>query len=171
MTTCNNLQPGSLAQPEQAVGRAVRNPCADGGLPPGLLGAPATALAYLELPALAASVPLARRHVRGTLAQWGLGAVADDAETVTSELVTNAIVASAALAFRAEVGLLVATCPGQLMVLVWDASSDRPVRRHDDDDAVAGRGLGIVAALSARCGWTPDGRGKVVWAVLDLARP
>jgi anti-sigma regulatory factor (Ser/Thr protein kinase) len=113
-------------------------------------------------------VPQARRHVTGTLARWGLGDVADDAQLVTSELVTNAIAASAALPFRADVGLLVAACPGQLILLVWDASQDRPVRRGDDDDAVAGRGLGIVAALTSRWGWAPDGRGKVVWAVLDL---
>lgn len=56
------------------------------------------------------------------------------------------------------------------MVLVWDASHELPVRGRDDDAAVAGRGLGIVAALSARWGWAPDGRGKVVWAVLDLER-
>jgi anti-sigma regulatory factor (Ser/Thr protein kinase) len=160
VTTCNN--------PATATGHDVATRSCASVRPPGALNAPGAQLTYLELESRAGSVPQARRHVRDTLARWGLGDVADDAQLVTSELVTNAIAASAALPFRADVGLLVAACPGQLMLLVWDASQDRPVRRSDDDDAVAGRGLGIVAALTSRWGWAPDERGKVVWAVLDL---
>jgi anti-sigma regulatory factor (Ser/Thr protein kinase) len=141
---------------------------------PGLLAAAAAAdgarprQAYLELAALTGAVPQARRHVRATLARWGLSQVADDTELICSELVTNAISASAALPFLAGVGLLIAACPGQLIMLVWDASHERPARPSRDDDAVTGRGLGIVEALSASWGWVPDPRGKVVWAVVDL---
>jgi anti-sigma regulatory factor (Ser/Thr protein kinase) len=123
---------------------------------------------YLELEALVSSAPRARRQIRETLARWGLTGAADDAELIACELVTNAISASAKLPFRADVGLLVAACPGRLIMLVWDASTDRPIRPEPDDDAVTGRGLGIVEALSARWGWVPDARGKVVWAMLDL---
>jgi anti-sigma regulatory factor (Ser/Thr protein kinase) len=87
---------------------------------------------------------------------------------IACELVTNAITASAELPFRATVGLLVGAQPGRLIVMVWDASRERPVRPNPDDDAVTGRGLAIVAALSARWGWVSDVRGKVVWAMVDL---
>lgn len=127
--------------------------------------------AYLELAALASSASQARRHVRDALARWGLSHVADDAELIASELVTNAITASAALPFRAAVGLLVAAQPGRVFVMVWDASHKRPVLPGQSDDAVTGRGLAIVAAMSASWGWVPDARGKVVWAVVDLEDP
>jgi anti-sigma regulatory factor (Ser/Thr protein kinase) len=131
---------------------------------------------YLELEARASSAPQARRHVRSTLARWGLSQcglsqVADDAELIAGELIANAIAASAGLPFPAWVGLAISACPARLSVLVWDASGDRPVRRPHDDDAVTGRGLGIVAALSTRWGWTSDVRGKVVWASIDLECP
>jgi anti-sigma regulatory factor (Ser/Thr protein kinase) len=159
VTTCNNPATAGHDAPTRSN---------DSVRPPGALSVPPAQMAYLELESRAGSVSQARRHVRSTLARWGLGNVANDAQLVTSELVTNAIAASAVLPFRADVGLLVAAYPGQLMLLVWDASQDRPVRRSNDDDAVAGRGLGIVAALTSRWGWAHDGRGKVVWAVLDL---
>lgn len=155
-------QPATTAAPDPATRSD------DGMRAPGIPDPPPRRLAYLELNACAGAVPQARRHVRSMLAKWDLPDIADDAELVTSELVTNAIAASAALPFRAGVGLLVAACRDRLMLLVWDASYDRPVRHPDDDEGVAGRGVGIVAALSTRWGWVPDGRGKVVWAMLDL---
>lgn len=127
----------------------------------------------LELAAQARAAPQARRHVRTTLARWDLDQVADDAELITCELVGNAIAASAALPAPAGVGLVIAAWPDRLMVMVRDASADRPVPTPlpgSDDYAVAGRGLAIVAALSTRWGWAPEGRGKVVWASIALSR-
>jgi hypothetical protein len=40
---------------------------------------------------------MARGHVRATLAQWGLGELADTTEMIASELTANAVNASAAL--------------------------------------------------------------------------
>jgi anti-sigma regulatory factor (Ser/Thr protein kinase) len=124
--------------------------------------------AYLEVEAHAEAVPRARRYTRSTLARWGLDRAAYDTELIACELVTNAITASAALPFRANVGLLIEACPGRLMVLVRDGSRAEPVRRHDGAEEVTGRGLGIVEALTTAWGWVPDGHGKVVWALLDL---
>jgi anti-sigma regulatory factor (Ser/Thr protein kinase) len=43
------------------------------------------------LPSIPESVRVARFHVRAALGFHGLGEYADDAETITSELVTNAV--------------------------------------------------------------------------------
>ena len=134
---------------------------------PGLLTA-LEVLASLEVEAHAEAVPRARRFARSTLSRWGLDRAAYDTELVSCELVTNAITASAALPSRASVGLLLAACPGRLMVMVRDGSSAEPVRRHDGADEVTGRGLGIVEALTIGWGWVPDAHGKIVWALLDL---
>ena len=100
---------------------------------------------------------------------WSLGAIACDAELIVSELVTNAVTAGAAVPFPARVGLYLAADTDRLTLLVWDSSPQPPVRRPHDHDAVAGRGLEIIEALSDRWGWSvPGDRGKVVWALLDL---
>lgn len=127
-----------------------------------------TACAAIEVEAHAEAVPQARRYTRSTLARWGLDKAADDIELIACELITNAITASAALPFRANVGLLLAACPGRLVVMVSDASRAQPVRRRDGGEGVTGRGLGIVEALTTAWGWVPEAHGKVVWAMLDL---
>jgi hypothetical protein len=43
------------------------------------------------LPGIPESVPIARFHIRAALGFHQLGEYADDAETITGELVTNAI--------------------------------------------------------------------------------
>jgi anti-sigma regulatory factor (Ser/Thr protein kinase) len=48
-------------------------------------------LIALALPGIPRSVPAARRHVRTALGWHGLAEYADDAEIITSELVTNAV--------------------------------------------------------------------------------
>ena len=50
---------------------------------------------FLELGALPTAVPCARLHVRQVLWEWHLGALADTTELLVSELVTNAVHASA----------------------------------------------------------------------------
>jgi hypothetical protein len=44
--------------------------------------------------ALPTAPALARGHVRTTLAGWGLGGIADDAEAIASEMTANAAAAS-----------------------------------------------------------------------------
>ena len=48
-------------------------------------------LIALTLPGIPRSVPAARRRVRAALGLHGLAGYADDAEIITSELVTNAV--------------------------------------------------------------------------------
>lgn len=52
---------------------------------------------------------------------------------------------------------------GNLRVEVTDACPSPPVRMHVPNDATAGRGLNLVAALSARWGVEPRAGGKTVW--------
>jgi len=53
-----------------------------------------------------------------------------------------------------------------VLVLVWDASDQMPVRQQPEPDAVSGRGILLVEQLSA--GWGVNvpagGNGTVVWA-------
>jgi anti-sigma regulatory factor (Ser/Thr protein kinase) len=130
---------------------------------------PRTRRTYLELAPSPAAVRQARHHAARVLASWQLGALADDASMVISELVTNAVTATAGLPFCAGIGLLLAADQAELAVLVWDASPHAPVPCPRDQDALSGRGLEIVTALTARWGFVPGPRGKVVWALLTSA--
>jgi len=120
--------------------------------------------------ATAKTVGTARQHTTATLAAWGLTAVADAAELLASELVTNACRASVG---RSAVVAMRLTCTDTDVVIeVWDANQTAPVRRVPGDDAEGGRGLLLVDALSARWAfYRPRSGGKVVWCSLPLAAP
>ena len=135
------------------------------GTPP-TAGVPARRT-YLELEAHPAVVAHARKFTRNTLGRWELSHTADNAELIVSELLANAITATERMPFRAHVGALITADPRQLLLLVWDASPEPPVRQ-DHDDAPNGRGLQIIEALAARWGSCADSRGKVVWAAMEL---
>ena len=95
-----------------------------------------------------------------------LSDAANDAELIISELLTNAITATARMKSSARIGLLMTADPGRLLLLVCDASPEPPVRQDHDHDAPAGRGLQIIEALGAKWGSCADSHGKVVWAAL-----
>jgi anti-sigma regulatory factor (Ser/Thr protein kinase) len=116
-----------------------------------------------EYPPLPESVPRARRHAQHVLDQWGLGAIALDAELALSELLTNAVRASAVLPSRPGVRVRLLADPGQLMVEVLDRAPGRPVRMAPALDEPGGRGLATVEALAHRWDWTRHGDGKIVW--------
>jgi anti-sigma regulatory factor (Ser/Thr protein kinase) len=129
---------------------------------------------YLELGALDGAVPSARLHARHLLREWGLAALAGDAELVVSELVTNAVQASRAMA-HAAIRLWLASDRTQALICVWDASPRPPARMDPAADAENGRGLLLVEAVSAQWGWFPaapgsqpagDHHGKAVWAIV-----
>jgi anti-sigma regulatory factor (Ser/Thr protein kinase) len=116
----------------------------------------------IKLPPEARSVPTARAHATQVLQGWGLSELAEDAALVVSELVTNAVRASAS-----TLHLSLSAGPGWLVVAVADAGQGCPVRYCLGNGAESGRGLRVVEALSARWGWHPvvlPGLTKVVWA-------
>ena len=122
--------------------------------------------AWLELPTDPAAVSDARRCARDALAGWGLAPMADDAALIVSELVTNAIDATAALAAGGHVTLLIAEDQVRVFLLVWDPSPLPPALCPAGSDALAGRGLQIVSELSGLWGYAGGGYGKVVWSLL-----
>jgi anti-sigma regulatory factor (Ser/Thr protein kinase) len=123
-----------------------------------------TSLIAFTLPSTSYSVQMARFYIRVALAYHELGEYAEDAEAVTSELVTNAIEHAGALKFGLEVICLAGS--GAVAVIVTDPSPDPPVKRDPTADTEHGRGLHIVDALCANWGWRPEDPGKAVYAVL-----
>jgi anti-sigma regulatory factor (Ser/Thr protein kinase) len=133
---------------------------------------------YLELQALPASVCSARRHARDILQQWHMGALSDAVELLVSEIVTNAVRASAGLTAAdrrtgqaPQVRLWLTSDRRSVLIQVWDGDDHRAVRQDAGLDAEAGRGLLLVEALSTQWGChRPDGQnGKIVWALCPRA--
>jgi anti-sigma regulatory factor (Ser/Thr protein kinase) len=123
-----------------------------------------TSLVALTLPSAPDSARKARFYTRAALSRHELGDYADDAETVTSELVTNAITHAGAATFGLEIMHLEGT--GAVAVIVTDLSPRPPVKRYPSGPSECGRGLHIVDALSAVWGWRLRNPGKAVYAVL-----
>ena len=124
---------------------------------------------HLVLGALPSAVPCARLHVRLVLAEWDLKPLADTAELIVSELMTNATEASMRLPDRPPIALRLLASEKTLVIEVWDHSPLDLEPREASPDAEGGRGLTVVAALSDRWGSERTGRRhKVVFAELAL---
>jgi anti-sigma regulatory factor (Ser/Thr protein kinase) len=123
-----------------------------------------TSLIAFTLPGTPYSVQMARFYVRAALSYHDLDGYSEDAETVTSELATNAVTHAGASPFGIEVMRLEGS--GAVAVIVTDSSPVPPVKRDPAGLAEHGHGLRLVAALSARWGWTPQDTGKSVYAIL-----
>jgi anti-sigma regulatory factor (Ser/Thr protein kinase) len=123
----------------------------------------------LELAALPTAVSCARGHVRSVVLEWGLAGLADTAELLVSELMTNALRASEGLptAGPPVVRLWLASDRACLVIHVWDGSEHFPVRQHAGPAAESGRGLMLVEHLAKDWGSYRKGKGKVVWAVMS----
>jgi anti-sigma regulatory factor (Ser/Thr protein kinase) len=119
------------------------------------------------LPSIPESVPMARLHVRVALGFHGLGEYANDVETITSELVTNAV-RHVCDDGTETIGIALARTwdPAAVTVIVSDSSPEGPIRRDTSTDSEQGRGLQIVEALSAHWGWHQQDDGKAVFATL-----
>jgi anti-sigma regulatory factor (Ser/Thr protein kinase) len=123
-----------------------------------------TSLIAFTLPSTPYSAQMARFYVRAALNYHDLGDYIEDAEMVTSELVTNAITHTDASEVSLELTCLEGT--GALAIVVTDPSPIPPVKREPTDGAEHWRGLHLVEALSARWGWRPQDPGKAVYAIL-----
>jgi hypothetical protein len=128
---------------------------------------------YVELAADLAAVPSARHLLRADLNQWGLPDLLDDAELVTTEIVSNAVNATRAThwpASRPPVrmwvrgGWLHGT--SILVVLVWDACPTAPIPGSPNAMDEAGRGLLFISEFSRWGYYHPpsEDAGKVIWA-------
>ena len=123
-----------------------------------------TSLIAFTLPSSPYSVRMARFYVRAALGYHDLGGYADDAEIVTSELVTNVIAHTRAPNFGLE--MIRFADPVSVAVVVTDTSPLPPVKRRPTRDVGHGRGLVIVDTVSAAWGWRPRPPGKAVYAIL-----
>ena len=124
-----------------------------------------TSLISFTMPGTPYSVQMARFYVRTALSYHNLGQYAEDAETVTSELVSNAVMHATAQSFGLDL-LRLTDDSGAVAVMVTDPCPLPPVKRAPTAGAEHGRGLLVVEALSARWGWSPQDPGKSVFAIL-----
>ena len=124
-------------------------------------------LITLTVPSIPGSVPVARLQVRAALGSRGLGEYADDAEIITSELVTNAVQHLCDNGTTTiKVTITYAESPAAVTIAVSDFSPHGPIRRDTTAGSEQGRGLQIIEALSAHWGWRQEDGGKAVFAVL-----
>ena len=139
-------------------------------------------LSSLEFGGLPGAVPCARMHARQVFAERGLNELAETAELLVSELVTNAVQASLAtgdlLGIRQR---LYAGRPGQrptaagadgsgpaVVAEVWDLCPEPPLPKASGPASENGRGLQLVEALAAEWGWyePPGWPGTAVWCLI-----
>lgn len=135
---------------------------------------------FLELGAYRTAPGSARGHVRNLLREWRLDHLEEPALAVVSELIANSVAATAKVAWAADrppapsVRLWLLGGAAEVMVLVWDAVPAAPVPRAAGQLEENGRGLTIVAALSARWDFyhpsAPPG-GEVTRALITAAPP
>lgn len=124
--------------------------------------------AQIDLEAVVLSPRMARRFVSDTLGPWADIDLIDAAELLVSELVTNAVVHAGS-----RVRVVIVTDPDRsdVRIEVHDDAREPPRIGSFDLDAISGRGLALVDAMSDRWGIEPDGPaapGKRVWFELHL---
>jgi hypothetical protein len=128
----------------------------------------------LELGALSTAAPCACLHVKHVLWEWGLNALAERAELLVSELVTNAVNATGQPGQTVAVNLT--GHAAGVLIEVRDADPQPPgpgpgAGEPGTDGTTDG--VLMIAALSTRWDWYPteDPPGKVVWCELSVDPP
>jgi PAS domain S-box-containing protein len=116
----------------------------------------------IELPPAHSAVRDARRATREAVGRWQMDELADPAELLVSELVTNAVRHAGG-----EVMLRVRRADSRLYVEVADGDTRLPRLRRTSEDDEGGRGLFLVDALARRWGSRPIRQGKIVWCELE----
>ena len=124
------------------------------------------------LAALPTGPACARGHVRSVAMEWGLQDLADTAELLATELITNAVRASERLRIRADLAMVpvvqlwMVSDRASIVIHVWDGSDEMPVRHEANPDDESGRGLMLVESLSKDWGAYREADDKVVWVVI-----
>ena len=122
-----------------------------------------TAVSSASFQAVPVSVREARRFLRGFLADHGRDDLIDRAQLALSEIATNAVL-HAHTDFTVTAAL---SADGGVHVAVTDQNRQLPVQRNYADQATTGRGMELVAAVTADCGIHNEGlEGKTVWFVV-----
>ncbi|MGW6907103.1 ATP-binding protein [Streptomyces sp. NPDC054940] len=134
--------------------------------------APAEPWEYsLYIPNDPRAVTVCRRTLRLILTMHGLITLADTAELLAAELISNAV-----LHTKGPAALRVRCSAGVLRIGAWDANPEPPeppVALDHLTDAEGGRGLALIRACADLWGWQPQSRngsrGKYVWCELAAA--
>lgn len=158
-------EPGDCTDPEACTGPEGRDGTEDRDDPASFAG-PASGDCFaqrLTLPGRADQVPRARAFIARTLAARGLGE--ETASLLGSELVTNSVQHSDSRLPGGTVTVAVTVTPADILVEVTDAGGPGiPVLRNGADPcAENGRGMLLVAMLSARWGYQRAGAGLTTW--------
>jgi anti-sigma regulatory factor (Ser/Thr protein kinase) len=132
---------------------------------------------YLEFAALPTAVPCARLHAKNILHEWRMAHLTATVELLVSEIVTNAVRASAGRAHRQHAPEQAISVPTvrfwltsnghRVLIQVWDSDDNIPVPQTVGLDAESGRGLLLIETLSSKWGCYTAGNqdGKIVWAM------
>ncbi len=121
-----------------------------------------TAAATTRLPTDPSAARQARAFLRGARCPAHHASVLDDAELLTSELVTNAVLHGAP---PVTISVQCDTTEG-MRIRVTDGSARRPRPRDAAPADPGGRGMALVDLLSAAWGAEPTDCGKEVWFLL-----
>ncbi|MFE0101118.1 ATP-binding protein [Streptomyces sp. NPDC059009] len=123
----------------------------------------------VELQALPSRIGQVRRIVSAQLRYWHLDPLIDHAALGVTELLTNVHRhAEPDKVCTVEIELLL----DRLTISVHDHDPHLPVVRDAEPFATSGRGLAMVAAVSASWGVRPQGdAGKIVWFSLPAPSP
>ncbi len=145
-------------------------------LPPHLTPPTAGKARRIALPSAPGAARTARDFTSSALREWNLAELAQDAELIASELVTNAIRHGVPLGadVREHPPVELGWSPqsSQLICAVTDWNTQPPLLMPVGPCAEAGRGLHIVDALATTWGWTTlSPSRKTVWAALHLPAP
>jgi anti-sigma regulatory factor (Ser/Thr protein kinase)/anti-anti-sigma regulatory factor len=108
-----------------------------------------------------AAVAEARQYAEDVCTAWNIGKATAAAQTVVSELVTNAVTHAGT-----PMELIFTFAHRMLYVAVRDQNPTNPRYRHGEPDH--GYGLVLIEAFSAHWGHHPTSTGKVVWAAIRV---
>jgi histidine kinase-like protein len=127
---------------------------------------PARPVVRFKLKAVPKFSKVARELTSATLDGWGLGYLAESANSIVAELFANA----ANVTPRENVLLLIEQEGSSVVIGIWDPSPKMPVSKEHDVGDESGRGLRIVEELADENGVRPAGhsQGKIVWARLNV---
>jgi PAS domain S-box-containing protein len=118
--------------------------------------------ASVSLEPVPVSAPRAREFLAAVLAEAGRSVWVEAAQLALSEIVTNAV-----LHAHTNLDITVRVGREELRVDVRDYNPHLPTQRTYEAGATTGRGMELVAAVSAECGVSPVAPiGKVVWFVI-----
>jgi anti-sigma regulatory factor (Ser/Thr protein kinase) len=120
----------------------------------------------LPFAAAPAEVRLLRRTVAGQLSRWGMPVAAGEVELLVTELATNVI---KHVGEGTSSTLILEWQEQRLRLEVHDQSHVLPSVKTADCDEECGRGLHLLAALSADWGTALTIAGKAVWCEVPVS--